>query len=228
MKNQNGFTILELLIATTVVSVILLLVSIMSISIGNLFHKGIYQSRVQENVRKLTDEIAVEIKNTSVTPVNTLPSASGGLIHRLCIGDTQYTYIIGYQLGDNASQSKHVLWKDKLSGSCNQPGASDLSIDPPSTGGTDGVELLSAGMRLTSFTVGSASTPSAYSISIGVAFGDDDLLCSPSSASTTCALPNTSISMPERSNDDLTCKESSGSSFCSRASLRTLVVQRVH
>ncbi len=59
--NQQAFTIIELMIATTVVSVILLMVSIIMINIGGLYYKGFSQARTQDNLRSISDEVARQL-----------------------------------------------------------------------------------------------------------------------------------------------------------------------
>ena len=54
---QAGFTIVELMIATAILSTILLLVTTMMINIGNLYYKGVNQARVQDGVRTLADDV---------------------------------------------------------------------------------------------------------------------------------------------------------------------------
>ena len=61
-KAENGFTIVELMIATTVLSVILLLASVVIIGIGNLFYKGVAQSQTQGDVRTIIDDVSQHLK----------------------------------------------------------------------------------------------------------------------------------------------------------------------
>lgn len=61
IKNTAGFTIVELMIATVVFSVILILITTGIIQIGKAYYKGIIGSRTQETARKITDEVGRSI-----------------------------------------------------------------------------------------------------------------------------------------------------------------------
>lgn len=217
MSQQRGFTIVELLIATTVVSVILLLVSVMLLNIGNLFNKGMYQSRVQQNTRTISAEIADKLKLSTTVPKRPAAAADGTTV--ICIGDTSYTFVIGKQLGSGAGQSKHVLWRDSVTGPCVSPAANYLNSIPATSGGS---ELIGTRSRLTNFSVSGASP---YTIDVGVAYGDDDLLCSPTAGD--CNTPGNTLTAATIANGDLACKGGTGQSFCSKSRLTTVVVKRM-
>ncbi|MEK7059199.1 MAG: prepilin-type N-terminal cleavage/methylation domain-containing protein [Patescibacteria group bacterium] len=229
-RRQQGFTIIELMIATCVISVILLMVSVIMINIGNLYYKGISQSRVQGNVRSLTDELAQRLSLSSAPPLR--QTSPNGSISRLCIGDTSYTYTIGVQIGTNADQIRHVIWRDTITpGTCDQPSNGYLSTATPSATGT---ELITARSRLSAFCVGVLSggvcTPamaSPYPITIRIALGENDILCSPSTASNTCNDQAASLTLSETMAGDLTCKGKQGDSYCATANLTTTVIQRL-
>src|SRR5665213_548059 len=171
--NQKAFTIVELMIATTILSVILVMATVTMINIGNLYYKGINQARVQDSVRNNTDEVSQQLQLSVLPPetplVNPVPAGDG--IHQIyayCIGATRYSYIKNSQIGSDASkhQVAHVLWRDAAppSGCTQNTGLLNISL----TGGT---ELIAPNSRLTGFTI---SLASPYSLSISEAYGDDD------------------------------------------------------
>lgn len=193
-KSQAGFTIIELLIATAVLSTILLLVTTLMINIGKLYYKGISQARVQDNVRSITDEVAQHLQlGDSFIPVTSGPERA------YCIGTTRYTFIIGVQIDH---PNKHVLWRDKNPTPGNCPSVlPNLTATTPSIGGS---ELIAPNSRLTDLTI-TGSSP--YSVSVGVAYGDDDLL--------------------NLSGINTKCKGNIGDQFCATAKLQTIVVRRL-
>jgi prepilin-type N-terminal cleavage/methylation domain-containing protein len=198
LKSSAGFTIIELLIATAVLSTILLLVTSLMINIGKLYYKGINQARVQDNVRSITDEVAQHLQlGDSFIPV------ISGSEQAYCMGTTRYTYILNKQIGSDAStQSLHVLWRDKNPTPGNCPAALPVLTTPmPSSGGS---ELIAPNARLTDFTI-TGSSP--YSVSVSVAYGDDDLL--------------------NLSGVNTKCKGDIGDQFCATAKLQTIVVRRL-
>lgn len=225
VSNQRGFTIVELMIATSVLSVMLILVTIIMISIGNLYYKGINQARIQENVRNITTDVSNNLQLSNSIPQNKDTLAVGGGtisgVSAYCIGTTRYTYVIDAQIGHqiyapsppgpSGPNFQHILWRDTITSASNCYIA-DLRVPDPShltdVGGVDatnGAELIAPNSRLTSFTILPLSSP--YGLSISVAYGDDDLL--------------------NHNGFSSTCMAITGNRFCSTARLTTTVVQRL-
>jgi len=230
-RSQKGFTIIELMIATSVLSVILLLVTSMIIGIGTLFYKGINQSRIQDAVRTTTDQLSKQLQLAGVQPSHGVDSGDPN-VNVYCAGDTRYTFIlntpIGGQVDSNIPTSPtgpnyaHVLWRDNITGCDDKTGADLKNANPNhADGATNGSELVTPNSRLTAFCIGTIQTngttttcnyarenlTSPYSVSIGMVYGADDLL--------NLAGINT------------TCKGVTGDQFCATASLTTTVVSRL-
>lgn len=199
-SNQNGFTILELMIATTVFSVLLVMVSVVMISIGGLYFKGINQSRVQGSVRAIIDEVSRHLELSKYAP-QTGHSIYGGIdVYAYCIGDTRYSYVIGHQIGDGV---QHVLWRDAI-----DPNTCPTPPNLVNGNVTDGVELIAPNSRLTMFPGPTVDTISPYDLTVGVAYGETDLLTAPSGPG-------------------VRCTNNSSRQFCASAYLDTLVLQRI-
>ncbi|HSW37394.1 MAG TPA: prepilin-type N-terminal cleavage/methylation domain-containing protein [Candidatus Saccharimonadales bacterium] len=196
---QKGFTIVELMIATTVLSVILLMATVIITGIGNLYYKGVNQSKIQDAARNIADEVAQNLElGKGYTTASGAPGTHGEKSY--CMSTARYTYVLGKQIGTNGLN--HILWRDTVpSTGC---ATLDLSLAQPSAGG---VEMIGSGSRLSNFNILPATSP--YTITVFVAYGDDVLLQNPSGTSPTC-LGNKS------------------DSFCATAALTTTVVQRVH
>jgi prepilin-type N-terminal cleavage/methylation domain-containing protein len=200
-KKQSGFTIVELMIATVIFSLVLLGAMVALIQISKLYYKGVTNARTQDLNRNVMAEISQGIQ-FSRSDINQVPPGSPGPIVAnpaapsdpdvasrgyFCNGPRRYTYIIDRKLSQtpdtnpNATLrkkvSRHVLWVDTPA-ACNGP--ADLSNSNPCapTACIDGVELMSEGARLTKLTLGQPNVikPDLWSISISVAYGDDDLL----------------------------------------------------
>jgi prepilin-type N-terminal cleavage/methylation domain-containing protein len=207
---QSGFTIVELMIATSVLAVMLLLVTIILSSLGNLYYKEANQSRIQDDARNVVSQITQDLE------LNGGSVQSG--VGAFCIdGSIRYSYVIGQELG---TESTHVLWRDTDPNPANCTSANLALAQPSATG----VELLAPSSRLTQFSI---SLTSPYTITINVAYGDDDLLCSPS-ASGTCTSRNNTMTPGNFRDGDIICKGvSDGDSYCATATLTTTVVQRL-
>lgn len=236
---QRGFTIVELMIATAVLSTILLLVTVLMINIGHLYYKGINQARVQSNVRTVTDEVAQQLQlGDSVTPSPSDQKGAHGE-QAYCVGNKRYTYTIGIQIDTSpawapaAAPYRHILWRDDnpSPGSCSVTGANavDLTSTQPSPASQNGTELVAPKSRLVSFTIIGASP---YNLNVGMAYGDNDLLCSPppGTGTVTDSCKRGSPQMTAEANftnGKLICKDSEGNEFCATAKLDTTVVRRL-
>lgn len=222
-RNNRGFTIIELMIATAVLSTILLMITVVMMNIGKLYYKGINQSRTQNDVRSIIADVSDSLKLSDMTPQADVP-IPGNIAHALCVGTVRYSYVIGVHIGQVApgggtTTYQHVLWRDTItpSGTCSPV---DLTIATPTSGGA---ELVAPNSRLTAFSI---SSPSPYNVTVGVAYGDDDLLCSPSVVNS-CSTPAVMSSYNDFTKGDLLCKGGIGDQFCSTALLSTTVVQRL-
>jgi prepilin-type N-terminal cleavage/methylation domain-containing protein len=170
-KKQEGFTIIELLIATSVLAVILVIVTLILISISGLYDKGVHLSTIQDNTRDTIEEIGQDIQLTNGT--FTIGSDSGQISgfpagahsQAFCIGDTRYTYVLGYAEGTGYESTSdtplinHVLWRDNQAQDPNSCQALSLNQSNPDTSdtipgnSTNGVELVAPGTRLTNLSV---------------------------------------------------------------------------
>src|SRR3990172_9120101 len=61
-KGVGGFTIVELMIATTIFSVILLIVTFGMLQIGRTYYKGITLTKTQNAARSIIDTISQDIQ----------------------------------------------------------------------------------------------------------------------------------------------------------------------
>lgn len=202
-NKQSGFTLAELMIASTVFSVILIVVTVGLIQIGRIYNRGITNSRTQEVARGLMDEItqSIQFNGGNVQDVEHEPSGTSGY----CIGTRRFSFRQGRMFTENAGD--HGLMADSLPWNCGPTTAAvDLSLSNPWMAWYP-QELLLPNMRVSNLVI----TPignNLYSISLTVAYGFDDLLNNPTSANPTC-------------NDGL------GRQFCTVLSLNTVVQKRV-
>ncbi len=218
-KSQRGFTIIELLIATTILSVILVLVTSMMLGIGKLFSKGINESRIQDAVRGTTDDVSQQVELGGILPSYNTDSEFGATIEVYCLGTVRYSFLRNVQIGSKPGDAPHVLWRDVPKGNCDPTKAADLAAPDPNSSGdaTQGSELLPANSWLTAFCIGTlkpdntscdtSNLVSPYRISIGMAFGDIDQL--------------------NFAGTQTTCIGQSGDQFCATASLTTFVASRL-
>jgi prepilin-type N-terminal cleavage/methylation domain-containing protein len=233
---EEGFTIVELMIATAILSVILLIVTALLIGIGNLYYKGVSQAAVQDNVRTITDVISQDLQlngDSLLTDPHTNPTDP----RSYCIGTTRYTYVVGEEITSAnpvpTYQSNHVLWRDTVpAGTCPEMPEStfdSLSLtntNPDGSGGTNGTELIGSSSMLTNFTI--ANTTSPFTITIGEAYGSADLLCDTGTTNDCITNGNSNhIWNPNVPVGNVLCKDYAAHQLCATDKLTTTVSERL-
>lgn len=219
-QNQKGFTIIELMIATLVFSMVLLIISSALIEIGRIYYKGITVARTQETARSIVDDIEQAIQFNGGTIVT---SMTNGSVKGFCVGNKRYSFLKSVQLDGGQNR---VFVSDAVAAGC---GGSTL---PMSTAQLNtplvapGQELVANKMRIVKATVTSRGAASPlYDISVRVAYGSDAGLCSPS-VSGQCSDPsNTTVDVNK---NDLQCKNvRTSSQFCAVSEINTTASRRL-
>lgn len=231
LPSQTGFTIVELMISLSVLSVLLLMSTLTLIGIGRLYSKGINEAATQNTTRNITNNLASQLQLAGSNPVI---NPSGQSV--ICIGAQRYTYQLGHELTNTPND--HVLWHDTMTSTSgcsalslngNTPGAGNPDVVPGS-----GSEMMAVHMRLTDFSV-AAATGSNYQLIVGVAFtsggssGNDDLLCN-RNAPPDCDTAGTSTNGHLMSHvpGTIQCKGGLGSEYCAVSFLSTNVGRRLN
>lgn len=227
----DGFTIIELLIATAVFSVVLLTVSAAITQIGRLYYKGITSAHTQEVARSVMDDIAQSIQFNVGAVVGTdstaLDNASNGS-RAVCVATKHYSYKFGQQV----TTGKHGLVVQEIPSGCTSYIAQNLD-----TGTVDGNEALGENMRLANLVVEPAGSIDTYRVTVRVVYGDSDLLCNPNSHSggkDDCSSGkgwDENIQADKQalaSTRNLSCKNiRTGTQFCAASELSTIVKRRL-
>lgn len=160
---SSGFTIVELMIATTVFSMVLLLCTYGLLEIGRAYYKGVTISRTHENARIIMDDVteAIQFSHGQVV-LDTLDDEDGSGYRAYCIGTKFYQFWIDVaqeeNSGDNQVRSGTV-------GDCgNGP-------TPPG----DYAGLLTNRARLAAFDITELDSENyLYGVTVRVVSGDDD------------------------------------------------------
>lgn len=213
--SDGGFTIIELMIATVIFSMILILITVGVIRFNDAYYRGITQSDTQNVARTVMSNIAQSIQFTDGT-VTAGMSGTGGW-QGLCVGGQFYQYLPGKQLTTNSTLGPNQTNKALIESS----GPACSGSTPGSS--LAGSELLSPHMRLSNLSVSSVGTD-LFKIEVRVVYGDDDLVCASSVAGSCGNASDTSGATAP----DAECKESvAGSQFCAEADLSTVVQKRI-
>lgn len=163
--NNKGFTIIEMMIATIVFSVTLLIMTAAIIQFGKIYYKGTVQARTQQTVRTALQDISQSIQFGPADPVGPFSDPSG--VQYYCIGTNRLTFLItpaGTQLGTGPGQSAHILVSDS-SPSCSAYPAMNTPALP-----SGARELIGEKMQLTDLQITKIGSD-LYQITIAVAYG---------------------------------------------------------
>lgn len=182
--SHKGFTIIELMVASAVFTVVLLAALTGFLQIGRMFYKGTSQAATQETAKQLLNDIAESVQVAeSLSPAR--PYGSSGNQY-LCVGSVRYSYKIGALVDANVTNSLSTgtgigMVRDILPGAnaCAPPCPTDVALPCPSGSvrWNKPVELLGDNMRLQAFSiVSNANFSDYYTINILIAYGEDEVL----------------------------------------------------
>lgn len=229
---------MELMIATLVFSVILIIITTGIIRITQMYYKGINLVNTQNTARGIMDSVAqsIQLSGGVVSWPDVAVTSGVG-----CIGNQSYDFQLGAKLpsggtvdpSDNDWQGTYALALSPNEANCTE---SAQPVTPP-VGAT---ELLSPHMRLTRLSVNRVSaadsTDNLYAVAVTVVYGDYDLLCNTAYSATAdggCG-PNSPSIKPTDNNfhtfltsPGLTCRSGEGSEYCAVSALSTVVQQRM-
>ncbi len=219
ISSQRGFTIFELMIATIVFSVILLVMAAGVLRFSHDYFKGLTTSKTQQVARAIAQDISQNIQfGQSVTA-----GLAASNIQGICLGNTLYSYRIGYQVKhgtSNAAKHQYPYGMVKRVGTdCSSAVPLRIDLTGTSLNATTDHELLGENMRLTQLDVTDVSVSGqkpTYQISVQVVYGDDDLLTPVPSA----------IMTPTAWASEI-CSSSIVAQFCAKSQLVTTVQQRL-
>lgn len=198
----HGFTIVELLVALAVFSVVLVVITAAILQISRVYYKGVTETNVQATARSIIDTVSQAIQFSGGNVTDTV-AVTPGTSYDFCINNQEYSYRPGYKLVDSApgmNETNHSLVVRTVS-SCSSPTGQNLS------GAVTGRELLAPNMRLSKMVVKNIG-PNLYQVQVRVVYGSDDLLNSPTAS-------------------NASCRGVSGRQFCAVSDLSTVVISRV-
>lgn len=184
-RSQEGFTIIELLLATVVFSAVVVVALSGFLTIGRLFYKGVNLSQTQAIAQQIVDNVISDIQGAST--VWDVVSATGGRSY-VCIGNSRYIFklhnLVDVSAHDNTQN--FGLLRDRLPGgssACPNPYDGVGAVAP-----SNPTELMGNKMRLNSFSVArTCPTCKLFTITANLAYGDDSSLdVDPSTKIATC------------------------------------------
>ncbi len=183
--NNKGFTLVELMIATVIFSVILLSAMAVLLQLGRMYYRGVVTARTQETARRITDEISQQVQfGTEGFNSSTENYGSGTnrmTVRAFCVGAQRYSYAPGVKVnsnvpagsysttGANAYAARHGLWRDTAP-------TSDCTPVDLRQNLTNGEELLGQNMRTTKDFDLQCPSGKLCTLTVSILYGDNDLL----------------------------------------------------
>jgi len=207
--NQKGFTIVELMIAALVFSIILIIIMAAVLQITRNYYKGVSTTRTQEVARNIMQTVSEAIQFSGGS-INTNLASNNGSIG-FCVDHYRFSYVDtdsshpgshpGYIF--DGSASTHGLVEDDVSpaGCAGTLSAQDLTSGLPLA--PTSKEILLPRMSVRSINVSQISSTNLYQITISIEMGDNTLLSGGR------------------------CVGGNGTQFCATTSLTNVVEKRV-
>lgn len=208
-QRSRGFTIIELMIATLIFSIILLICLAAFLQVGRLFYKGVNLSLTQDDTRDIMSSISNDIRFSKNSPITNNMGTPNGYF---CIGMHRYKYMLGNHLylGSENLSNNYGLVREDISAGCPSPTVPGSGSNP--------TEMLGNSMQLNDLGVSCANTQCNVSVRV-VFYGDDNSVFeSPSHPGYT---PSQALTAP-----DARCTGAlSGSQYCATADFTSTVLQ---
>ena len=191
-KNQEGFTLVELMVSTVIFSLVLMAVTVALVQISRLYYRGVTQARTQEVTRNVSDEISQSIQfsaqnvsppnyptNTTVGP-NIEPNnrGAGNDQFYFCVGPKRYSFAIDRMVSrdtaDNANKySAHGMWVDVPSTGCANAATPPTPLNLEDGVLSDGRELLQENMRITKLEL-TPINDELWTLNLNIAYGEEE------------------------------------------------------
>lgn len=204
---QRGFTIIELLVATMVFSVVLLIVTAGILQIARVYYKGVTEAATQNTARSIMDQIAQNIQFNGGAVTETASSPAPGTDYAFCIGNQQFSYRLGWQVENSPNATVNQIWHGLVQNTV----AGCVSSTAPQTLSNQtvtGRDLMEPHMRLANLVVDNVGN-NQYKVQVRIVYGDNDLLSNPTATNANCQ------------------NIRSGTQFCAVSDLSTIVIKRV-
>lgn len=169
-KRQRGFTLIELMVATSAFSVILIVCLAALLAIGRMYYKGSTEARVQEVVRSTVDNVT-QAAQFSGAEIVSVPAPGTTGLWAYCVGVTKYSYYRGMQLNPDLASPTSTQSNQGLVVSYDPDRCYDSSGNFNPSPDTNPQELLGEDMHLVDFYI--SETDGLVDVRLKVAYGGD-------------------------------------------------------
>ena len=208
--NTKGFTLIELMLAMSFISVLLIAIAMTTIQISNIYTKGITLREVNQAGRTVSDDLQRSIASSSPFDLNNVQKYTHDTVGgRLCVGKYSYIWSYGEAISNKSATNRYIddnsiirfaKITDPSGSMCMPTGNNSGSLPRPSK--NDARELLASGDRDLAIhdfdiakTAEEASTGQAmYAISFTIGTNDQAQL---TTNDTSCRPPSDSVGAEE-------------------------------
>ncbi len=226
-SNETGFTIIELLIATAIFTVILIITTTSIIGISQTYVKGSVENQTQQSARSILSSISQDIEFNNATNINIsdFSSPASSDERYFCIGNDVYVFKINKYLSfsHTGSEYSNIGLIRYASNSCPTAATLPTSLSTMPQGYT---ELLANHERIGQLNIKQININNfhAYTISLEIGYGSNSLLGISSSSPyyNDSTIPSASTTIPYQ------CQSGLDSSFCAVSILTTTVAPRIN
>lgn len=109
VRKSSGFTLIELMLAMTFVSILLIAIAMLTIQVSNMYTRGVTLRQVNEAGLEISSDIQRSLRQANDVQLQ-LPSSSyvpqEGIGGRLCLGDFSYVWNTAEALSDETATSR--------------------------------------------------------------------------------------------------------------------------
>lgn len=209
-RSLGGFTIIELIFATLIFSMVMMVILVSVFQVARIYYKGVSISNTNEVARTTVEDIANDVRfaNTAdTTNINKTPTGW------FCVGLHRYSFVKFVKVTNASINNKQStgIRQDVVNSGCPNPNTP--------TSGKDARQLLGPDMQLNNLVFNCANGACTVGVHI-IFYGADNLVFKSSAHPNT---PSAALKDP-----DATCSGNLLSSqFCAAVDLQTKVLQRL-
>jgi len=172
-ESLGGFTLIELMFATLIFSIVMIILLASFLQIGRMFYKGISMARTQDASRSVVDSLSDDIRFAADQPIKLDASGKGEAVggsnpnlYYFCVGDHRYTYQLKKKIDPSAADQ--IGMRRDTTTSCDTPPISAAGLKEVS-------EMLGPDMQLNAFNLACNNGRCTVGVHI-IFYGADNLV----------------------------------------------------
>ena len=158
-SRSEGFTLIELTLATAFIAFILIFMLATMIQVMSNYNKGLAVKQINQTARTVSEEMGQLIQSTSATAINTAYISNG----RVCLGGVSYVWNV-----NGATTNKYTTGSSFTMVRVNDAAGALCSSGLPAVNPSNASELLSTNIWVQQVNVAVSSNQKLVDITIGL------------------------------------------------------------